>query len=80
MNAQVRQMPYYSPINTKIPPNRTAKIEAGRLGHKVPELETLAPVSVEGLELPQSSKFRKYVWVVLGVAQLESSPPKNVEK
>lgn len=33
-------------------------------------LLTFSPVRLEGEELPQSWMFRKYVWTVLGVAQL----------
>jgi len=45
------------------------------------ELPPLAAVPVlifAVLLLPQSRMLRKYVWVVTGVAQLASDPPKNV--
>ena len=38
----------------------------------------LAPVRFDEDELPQSSKFRKYVWTVCGDAHESSLPPKNV--
>jgi hypothetical protein len=50
--------------------------ESALRGH--PSLAAVPVLIFAVLLLPQSRMLRKYVWVVTGVAQLASDPPKNV--